>query len=170
VLEVDHPATQRYKRARIAGHRPRARDVGFVPIDFEREALDDALARGGHAEAEATLWLWEGVTPYLGIDAVRATLGTIQLRSAARSRLVVTYGTPNAAGGMGGLTRAARACFRAFGEPLRGLLAREEMHAELARAGLRVLEDTSPHDWAARYGDARGRILLVGERMVVAGR
>src|ERR1700709_1732986 len=48
IFEVDHPATQAWKRERLAEADialPAA--LTFVPIDFEREALGDGRARGG---------------------------------------------------------------------------------------------------------------------------
>jgi methyltransferase (TIGR00027 family) len=170
VFEVDHPATQAYKRARIGGRRPEARDVRFVPLDFERGTLQGALRRAGHDEAAATLWLWEGVTPYLGREAVRATLASVAARSAGRSRVAVTYGTPRASPLGPSFVRVALLGFRAVGEPIVGLLEPEDMHEELARAGFRVVDDTAPADWAARYGGERRRLLLLDERLAVAVR
>src|SRR5580765_264787 len=47
-FEVDHPATQRVKRARLkeGGLDPPA-NVTFVPVDFERQKLPEALAAAG---------------------------------------------------------------------------------------------------------------------------
>jgi hypothetical protein len=58
VFEVDHPATQAYKR-RLAGGLPLL--VRYVAVDFERDVLAQRLADGGHDGARPTLWIWEGV-------------------------------------------------------------------------------------------------------------
>jgi methyltransferase (TIGR00027 family) len=168
VFEVDHPSTQAYKRARIEASRPRAREVRFVAIDFERDDLGDVLASAGHDDAAPTLWLWEGVTPYLGIDAMRATLACLVRRSAPDSRLAVTYATPEASSRGPALVRVALVGFRAIGEPLRGLIRPAAMRAELERAGLRVVDDTDPQDWAASFGGARERVFAVDEHLAVA--
>jgi methyltransferase (TIGR00027 family) len=169
VLEVDHAATQAYKRARTRDLATLAREVRFVPIDFEREELGDVLRRGGHDAARPTTWIWEGVTPYLVIDAVRATLAVLGARSAPGSRLAVTYGTPQGSRAGPAFVRLAKAGFRAIGEELRGLMTPEQVREELERVGLRVVHDTSPRDWAERFGGGR-RILLVEERLAVAAR
>jgi len=81
----------------------------------------------------------------------------------------VTYATPEASRAGPAFVRFARAGFRVIGEPLRGLVSREDIHAELAHAGLRVVEDTGPGDWAARFDDAtRRRLFFVEERLAVA--
>ncbi|HEY2636586.1 MAG TPA: SAM-dependent methyltransferase, partial [Solirubrobacteraceae bacterium] len=75
VFEVDHPVTAAYKRervARVVGEPPE--NVTYVEVDFEREALDDALTAAGHDPAVHSIVVWSGVTPYLDDDAVTATL------------------------------------------------------------------------------------------------
>lgn len=170
VFEVDHPATQAYKRARVAGRAPAAREVKFVSVDFARDSLGDALARAGHDAGAATLWLWEGVVPYLPLDAVRTSLDAITARSAPGSRIAVTYGTPHASKFGPAFARAAQVAFRVIGEPLVGLRTREEMRAELERAGFHVLDDSAPDEWNARYGGGQRRFLVVEERLAVGER
>jgi methyltransferase (TIGR00027 family) len=170
VFEVDHPATQSFKRARVGGRPPLARRVRFVPVDFQRDALGEALAGAGHDAGAPTAWLWEGVVPYLPRPAVRATLADIGERSASRSRLMATYATPQATSLGPTFVRAARASFRVMGEPLVGLIATEALHAELGRVSFRVLDDASARDWAERHGGGRRRLMLLDERLVVAVR
>ncbi|MFE9450052.1 class I SAM-dependent methyltransferase [Streptomyces sp. NPDC006739] len=89
VFEVDHPASQRDERGRVAGLEPLARSVRFVPVDFTRERLDTALASAGHRPETATTWIREGVVPYLSRADVTATVEAIVGRSAPGSCLVV---------------------------------------------------------------------------------
>jgi methyltransferase (TIGR00027 family) len=170
VFEVDHPSTQAYKRARIAARRATARDVRFIAIDFERDRLDDVLARAGHDATAATTWLWEGVTPYIAHDATRGTLAAVARRSATGSRVAVSYATPEASPTGPAVVGLAKLGFRAIGEPLRGLLAEADMRRELQDVGFRVTDDTSTADWARRHGGGRRRILLLDERLAVATR
>jgi methyltransferase (TIGR00027 family) len=168
VFEVDHPSTQAYKRARVGGRAPAAREVRFVAVDFERDALGEVLAHAGHDASAPTFWLWEGVTPYLGLDAIRATLAAVAARSAPGSRIAVTYGTPRGSPLGPAAMHVARVGFRLIGEDLRGLLSVEDMAAELARVGFRVVDDVSSREWAARHGGGRPRFMFVDERLAVA--
>ena len=77
VFEVDHPDSQRVKRARVSALEPVARDIRFVPVDFTRDRLDDALAAAGHDATRATTWIWEGVVMYLELSDIDATLSVI---------------------------------------------------------------------------------------------
>ena len=100
VFEVDHPDTQRAKRAR-------ARDLGsadrviYVPVDFERDALDRELLRAKFDVATPTMTIWEGVTPYLTPEAIKGTLATLRPLLANGSELAVTYGWKILGGGRG---------------------------------------------------------------------
>ena len=93
VFEVDHPATQGEKRARVAELPPATGSVSFVSIDFEREALGTVLDREGHDPSSPICWIWEGVVVYLTREAISATLAAVSALSAPGSRIVpVRYG------------------------------------------------------------------------------
>jgi methyltransferase (TIGR00027 family) len=168
VFEVDHPSTQAYKRARVGERSPSAKDVTFVAVDFAKDSLLDAMAGAGHDATAPTFWLWEGVTPYLPLEAIRATLAAIASRSASGSRIAVTYATPEGSPLGATAVRAARFAFRVIGEALVGLLSPEAMQAELADVGFRLLEDLSAEDWGARFGAGKRRFLFVDEHLAVA--
>lgn len=168
VLEVDHPSTQAFKRARIGARSPAARDVRFVAVDFARDSLGDSLERAGHDAAAPTFWLWEGVTPYLPLAAIRATLAAVASRSAPASRIAVTYATPEGSQLGAAAVRAARLAFRVIGEAVVGLLPPDAMRAELEAVGYRLLEDLSAEQWGTRFGGGKRRLLFVDEHLAVA--
>jgi methyltransferase (TIGR00027 family) len=151
VFEVDHPATQGSKRARVQELPPPIGIVGFVSIDFERESLDTVLDRAGHDPALRTCWIWEGVVMYLTRETMRATLADIAGRSAPGSTLIVNYHTIHR-------RWLARLMFRLIGEPQISAWSPEEMAADLASAGFVVREDTGMLDWNARFARGEGKI------------
>ena len=78
VFEVDHPATQAWKRERLEEASIAVpNDVTFAPVDFERESLADGLLRAGFDKQRASFFSWLGVTPYLSRSAFDATVGFI---------------------------------------------------------------------------------------------
>jgi methyltransferase (TIGR00027 family) len=135
VFEVDHPDSQRQKRARAAALKPAAREIRFVPIDFAKDRLDDALAAAGHDPGRATAWVWEGVVMYLEQADIEATLHVIEHRSAAKSRLVVAYHSPAF------FLRPAGLFLRRIGEPIRSSFTMQKMRALLGRYGFSVTLD-----------------------------
>jgi methyltransferase (TIGR00027 family) len=135
VFEVDHPDSQRDKRARITTLTQTAREVRFVPVDFARDDLGAALASAGHDPALPTTWIWEGVVMYLRPEEVDATLAAIASRSAAGSRAVVLYHGPAL------VLHAVGLALRAIGEPLRSTFTPAAMRALLTKHGFTVARD-----------------------------
>ena len=78
VFEVDHPATQQWKRRLLSAARiPVPGRLAFVPVDFETDSLAGQLARGGFNPAQPALVSWLGVTMYLSRAAIGETLAVI---------------------------------------------------------------------------------------------
>lgn len=149
VFEVDHPATQAYKRAK-APH-PVSRSLTFVAVDFERESLVAKLSEAGLRREELTAWIWEGVVMYLTDEAVERTLGDIGPCCAPGSALLVHYHEPyEERGAREG--RGQRWLLSLWREPQIGRRSSEAMHKAVARAGFEVVSDTRPPEWAARVG------------------
>jgi methyltransferase (TIGR00027 family) len=91
VFEVDFPSNIARKEAaveRAMGAVPRS--VHLVPLDFERDDLIDTLTEHGYRADARTFFIWEGVTQYLTEEAVRNTLGALQVTSPG-SRVAFTY-------------------------------------------------------------------------------
>jgi methyltransferase (TIGR00027 family) len=75
IYELDHPATQRRKRDRLAASNIEIPpNLTFVPIDFETISLPDALYTADFSYWRRTFCSWLGVTPYLTSSAINATL------------------------------------------------------------------------------------------------
>jgi len=163
VFEVDHPATQAVKRERTAALQPAAREVRFVPVDFQRDALDEALAEAGHDACAPTVFLWEGVVRYLTLAAIEATLDAVARRAARGSRFIANY----TAGG----SRArwlSNLVLRAIGEPIRSEHTPVGFAALLAVRGFGVVSDTTAVAWAERGGVPLGERRRSEERRHVA--
>jgi methyltransferase (TIGR00027 family) len=149
VFEVDHPDTQRYKRARTSALTQTAREVKFVAVDFTRDDLSQALSAAGHDMTRPTTWIWEGVVMYLTPAEVEATLGVVARRSAPSSRLVVVYHAP---GGL--LLHVVGLLLRRLGEPLRSSFREDEMRALLAAHAFEVVRDEGLPEAADRLAPA----------------
>ncbi len=95
VFEVDHPASQRSKIARVKkvfGQLPA--HVTYVAVDFNSQALGERLLESGYDESRKTLFIWQGVTQYLTPAAVDATLACIAAHSPAGSAVIFDYMYP----------------------------------------------------------------------------
>lgn len=169
VYEVDHPSTQRYKVARLARTQapPRSRSLARVAVDFERDRLDEALPAAGFRADARSIWVWEGVTVYLTRAAIEGTLRTAGALSAPGSRIALTY--HDGAGVPAWALPVSAGLLGALGEPLRAVLARDELAALLAKAGFELRSDDSTVEWAARYWPWQRGIRPI-ERLAVAER
>jgi methyltransferase (TIGR00027 family) len=75
IFEVDHPATQAWKRACLERGGIHVPDrVTFVPVNFERDKLMERLAGSGFDASAPTFCSWLGVLPYLTREAAEVTL------------------------------------------------------------------------------------------------
>jgi methyltransferase (TIGR00027 family) len=92
VFEVDHPATQQAKLKRLAkifGEVPA--HVTYIPIDFNTQTLEQRLPECGYDEHARTLFIWQGVTQYLSLEAVDSTLSLVVKQSAPGSSIIFDY-------------------------------------------------------------------------------
>src|SRR5215470_14360716 len=97
VYEVDHPATQQWKRNLLAQNKIAIPEsLTYVPVDFEHQQLAAQLAEAGHDITQPSFFAWLGVVPYLTHEAFRSTLALIA-NSPAGSGVVMDYAQPRAA-------------------------------------------------------------------------
>jgi methyltransferase (TIGR00027 family) len=94
VFEVDHPATQEWKRrelAKIGWTLPS--NLVFAPCDFETQKLFDALAAVGFDRALPAMVSLFGVILYLTAESTKALLADLA-SLAPGSEVVMTYSPP----------------------------------------------------------------------------
>lgn len=154
VIELDHPATQRVKRARLAslGGRP-DRDVDYVPIDFNTEDIVDALQRSTLDPAAVTMFSWMGVSYYLPGETVHAVLGQIGAAAAPGSQIILDYSAPSETHARSGRlsTRLVNAITRRLGEPQITSFADEDLRQRVRELGLETVELVTGEQLGSRY-------------------
>ena len=147
VFEVDLPEVQQSKRARL-GRVPA--NVRFVPIDFDRQPLDDILTHAGLDPREPAVFVWEGVTQYLQPEAVDLVLRAIAQRPRG-TELVFTYV----------LEEAIRKGIEHQPEPWYFGIDPVRLGPFLQERGLDLREDAGAEEHEARYLHPSGRRLEV---------
>ncbi len=94
VFEVDHPATQTWKRDLLLQSKVSATgSLVYVPVDFERQSLAEELTKAGFDPDAPAFFAWLGVVPYLTVEAFRATVKFLSQRP-ADSGVAMDYGQP----------------------------------------------------------------------------
>ena len=171
VFEVDHPATQEWKRERlrVLGMETPPGLV-FAPVDFEHQTLSSGLSAVGFDFSAPAVFSWLGVTLYLTLDAINATLATVA-RCPSGTRIVLTYNLPkDALGGMGAETDAALGSIAAeVGEPIVSLFLPAEIETLLRAHGFADIDDFGPDEACATYFPGRDDVRFGGaQRLVTA--
>ena len=177
VFEIDHPATQEWKRrvraaegrvwaaagsvraaegsVRAAEGRVRAAagSVTFVPVDFARDSLRDRLGQAGFDFARPAFGSWLGVTMYLERSAIEQTL-SVAGGFAAGSEIVVDYMLPDGQRDEAGDYYAEQVAPASAerGEPWLSLFAPDDMAALLGRHGFGPVRDVRQRDMIPAAG------------------
>ena len=76
-FEIDTPPTLAYKREKLAEAGINSTGVTFVPADFGKDDWLTQLIDAGFNPGQPALFIWESVTPYLDLEAVKDTLRKI---------------------------------------------------------------------------------------------
>jgi methyltransferase (TIGR00027 family) len=151
VFEVDHPATQQWKRELLATNKiATPQSLTYAPVDFEHQQLAAQLAAAGHDSSLPTFFAWLGVVPYLTLAAFRSTLSLIA-SSQSGSGVVMDYGQPRSA--LPFLEQLAHDSLASrvqlAGEPFQLFFTPPEMAAELS--AFHAIEDLGSKELNARY-------------------
>jgi len=158
VFEIDHPATQAFKRDRIAGlgWEIPAR-LHLVSVDFTKEDLDKILKRPPYDPLALTFFSWLGVTYYLSRDTVFDTLNAVARISPRGSMVVFDYLDPNvySTGKAAERVKAVMDSLQSLGEPLKTGFDPSTLDCDLARIGLALQENLTPSDIQQRYFEGR---------------
>lgn len=152
VVEVDHPDTQRRKRAKLVDPPD---NVHFVATDFQLGGLARALD-----VTTPTLLIWEGVTNYLSEEAVDATLRWCA-EAAAGSQLIVTYIDRRVLTDPAAFHGAERifSTLQRAGEEMTFGIAPADLPAYLEERNLTLVSDVGAPELRRRYlGSAAGKI------------
>ena len=153
ILEVDHPATQQWKQTCLRElHLNLPSNLTFVPINFERQTLKEALQIGGYHAELPSFFSWLGVTQYLTEEAIFETLRLVA-SAAPGSEIVFEYLLPESL--LDEETRGRFAALKAFavaeGEPWVSLFEPTDLAARVKELGFTRVWDLGPEEANARY-------------------
>ena len=172
VFEVDHPATQEWKRRLISqAHLKPPGSLIYVPVNFESEQLAERLVANGFRADEPAFFSWLGVTMYLSQEAIQETLRFV-VQAPISSAIVFDYVTAPPRWdllrrwGMKVLMRRVAAA----GEPWQTFFSPEQLHGQLRRLGFATVRDFGRAEINTRFFENAGARLRVGAfgRVVLA--
>jgi methyltransferase (TIGR00027 family) len=157
VFEVDHPATQEWKRGLLAASGIEVPSAAIlVGSDFEREAIADVLPAAGFDKNAPAFFAWLGVTPYLTKQAFLDGAGFVAAMPAP-SGVVFDYAVARSALNFAeriALDRLSKKV-AAAGEPFQLFFEPAELAQELKNFRFQNLEDLGHSELNRRYFDKR---------------
>jgi methyltransferase (TIGR00027 family) len=153
VFEVDHPATQAWKRVRL-------RDLGIeipgnlslVAVDFEKQPLIDGLRQSGYQTDAPGFFSCLGVFPFLTADAIFDTLRTIAAL-APGTEIIFEYTVPREMRDEESQKHfdMMMAAGADRGEPFRSFFEPDKLAEKVRELGFAEVSDFGPDDMQARY-------------------
>ncbi|MGE5422540.1 MAG: class I SAM-dependent methyltransferase [Ignavibacteriales bacterium] len=158
VLEIDHPATQEFKKDRLKklGWQLPA-NTSFAAADFTKEDLVSVLKRSSLDKARPSFFNWLGVTYYLPQDVVLSTLRDIAASSAPGSMVVFDYFDTDILDPSKVPPRVYQVLTLAkqVGEPIQGLFDASILAEELDALGLDLQENLDAAAIESRFYQER---------------
>jgi methyltransferase (TIGR00027 family) len=158
VFEVDHPATQGFKRRRLTqvGIEP-PDGLEFVSLDFAKESLSAALKRSSYDPNALTFFSWQGVTYYLSRHEVMTTFRSVSDCARPGSSIVFDYldegffapENPHQS------VHLVLANVRRVGEAMKSGFNPEALATNLVRLGLYIREDLNPTEIERKFFTGR---------------
>jgi methyltransferase (TIGR00027 family) len=153
VFEIDHPATQAWKRTRLREARVELPpNLSLVPIDFEKQSLIESLRMSGYRADTPAVFSWLGVATYLTYDAIFSTLRTVAalapgtesiFQHSVRKELLDKENQRVFAG--------AIALVAARGEPFQSFFEPERLAQQARELGFVEVSDLGPEEAGERY-------------------
>lgn len=154
VFEVDHPSTQKWKRARLQEYGIELpRSLVFVAVDFENQSVAERLRQAGLRHKAPVFISWLGVTMYLTRDAVMQTLRFVADSCARGSEIVFDFALPDEA--LGEVEQSLRAGHArrvaGVGEPSISYFDPTSLRDELTAMGFSQASSFGTDEANARY-------------------
>ncbi len=139
VFEVDTEVAQQRKLKILTEHKmDTPKGLKRVNINFKTDDLGEVLSQSGYDKLKKTMFIWEGVTPYLSREHVERTLTFFTKEAALGSTIFFDY-----------LTEERSSNYDA--EPFKFWISKEEMNRMLSRFGLTVLKTVEKSEMEQRF-------------------
>jgi methyltransferase (TIGR00027 family) len=169
VFEVDHPATQAFKRQRVEmASLDTPPNLHYVPLDFTAGSLADGLMEAGFDCQALTFFSWLGVTYYLTKEENLATLESIANLAPRGSSVVFDYAGDGLFASKTKRVQNMVAMAQGAGEPMKSCYDYRELESALETTGMIVYEHLSTSDIEGRFFRGRNDYLHAFEHIAYA--
>ena len=169
IFELDIITTQKRKEKCLSAARIQIpNNLRMIPIDFTKHSLKKILAKADFNEKKKTLFIWEGVAPYLTPEAVDNTLDFVKSNSPTGSLISFDYLHVSRynISGYGVMEFIKFMKSNRSGEPSRFSIKKGEIELFLEQRGFEMIDHFTPNELEERFlklsdGSLIGRVLAV---------
>ncbi|MGM0921259.1 MAG: class I SAM-dependent methyltransferase [Bacillota bacterium] len=147
IFEVDYPATQDFKKIRLANANYQIPDnLHFVSMDFTKEFTVQNLVEEGFMPNKKTFFSLLGVSYYLTIEENANLINKLFTKVPSGSSIVFDYADDKLfeEKGMSNRVQNMVQMASASGEPMKSCFTYDEMEKMLENSGLLIYEHLSP--------------------------
>lgn len=172
IIEVDHPATQGWKRTRLERLGWAAPpNLHFVECDFVKTSMTEALlARGAFDPDQPAFFSWMGVTYYLERALARGALAELETLLGPRSEIVFDYLRPydDLSPRYAELEQLSGQYLKGKGEPHVNKLRDADVRSDILESGFKTAHIETAATLGDRYGSQMNPSIPLSERFGLA--
>jgi methyltransferase (TIGR00027 family) len=152
IFELDHPATQAYKRERLEQRSlDLPENLNMVPIDFTSQSISSILLSNGFDSTKLSFFSWLGVTYYLDSETIEQTL--LEIASITPQGSSILFDFPNERLFSTPIKRVQSmvGMAQATGEPMKTCFSYQKMETLLEKCGFLIYEHLPTNEIQSRY-------------------
>ena len=173
IIEIDHPATQAWKRKALDSLNQRFDNLHLIPLDLSRSTLQEALSGNACYDKEkVSVFVAEGLLMYLQEKEVHEILSFIREYSGMKSKLIFTYIKENRNGSynFSNASLFTTLWLKMKQETFTWGLNQDQLVPFLDQSGFRLLDCKTHNDLRKLFISAanNGAPLVIGENIAVA--
>jgi len=173
VIEIDHPATQAWKRKALDSIDQRFDNLHLIPLDLSRSAIQEALSDNACYDKEkVSVFVAEGLLMYLEENEVRDIFRSIRENSGMESTLIFTYMEENISGGydFSDVSMSTTLWLYLKQETFTWGLNRDQLVPFLDQFGFNLLDCITHNDLRRHFISTanKGASLVMGENVAIA--
>ena len=169
IFELDAITTQKRKGTCLSAAGIQIpKNLRITSIDFTKNSLKEILVNAGYDRNKKTLFIWEGVAPYLTPEAVNNTLDFIKLNSPPGSIISFDYlhVSRNNISGYGVMEFIKFMKSNRSGERSRFSIKSDEIESFLGQRGFEMTEHYTPNELEEKFlrlsdGSLIGRVIAI---------
>lgn len=154
VFELDHPITQQDKLHKLDKNlKEKTSHISYISLDLAQEKLLERLTENGYDPCEKSIFIMEGLVPYIYLNVFEDILRLISAKGAVKNSVVFDYLPPSVVDGTSDLTEGKNMYkeVKISGEDFKLGFEPQELERLFQKYDFQVLENINAPDLRETY-------------------